>query len=547
MSDGRKVVAIGLDSAPLDLYQRWMDDGTLPVLAALRERGATAAISGPPVAVAEASWIMFYTGCEAERAGYWGPLAYGKDGTANWVAAYDFKDYPPFYALGPDFRVAAVDLPQVPVVPGVDGIQIVGYGGHSVLTKPDSAPKGLLETMISRHGPHPAFNRDFARVWRGDSLRRLYRRLSVGADRRAAMLVDLLRAGDWDLFLAVFGEVHAGAHAFWHLNDPAHPWHAMALRRAGGDFLKAICVDVDRALGKVVEAAGPEATVVVFSQQNSISNGADLPTATFLPEALFRWALPGHAGLEGGLRASNTPPPPPVTFPPSLGWSRDMWGRRADPNALRRMVRKWLPLEVSRLVLRGIGDDPEGLCFPDDTAVYIHPAVWYAPHWPRMKAFALPSFSDGFVRLNVRGRDPNGFVAPEDFAAVAEEVRGLVASLRDARTGEPLVDHVVTIREDPFAVPKGHPADLAVVWRSEPCDIAESARIGRIGPFPYRRTGGHDGRCFLIAAGPGIAPGSRWPDGRLTDVSATVLDVLGTALPPGRDGRSLLREAVAQP
>lgn len=545
MPQGRMIVAVGLDSAPLDLYGRWMDDGTLPVLAALRERGAVASLEGPPVAVAEASWTMLYTGCEAGRTGYWGPVPYHSGEGVHWVATYDYKDYPPFYALGAGTRVAVVDLPQVPVVPGVDGIQIIGYGGHSILTEPDSAPKGLLERMNARYGAHPAFNRDYARGWRGDSLRRLYRRLSVGVDRRAAMVGDLLRGGDWDLFLTAFGEVHAGTHAFWHLNDASHPWHAMARRRAGGDFLKAICVDVDRALGKVIDVAGPEATVVVYTQQNSIPNGADLPTGTILPEALFRWALPGHAGLTGALRPSNAPPPPPVTFPPSLGWSRDLWGRRADPSALRRALRTWLPLEASRAVLKVIGDDPDGLRFPDDVSVYIHPSAWYAPHWPRMKAFALPSFGDGFVRLNVRGRDPQGIVAPEDFSAVAEEVRRLVASLRDARTGEPLVDHVVTIRDTPFASASGHPADLAVVWRPEPCDIAESPLVGRIGPFPYRRTGGHDGHCFLIAAGPDIAPGSRWPDGRITDVSATLLDMLGVPMPPGRDGRSLLRQTVA--
>ncbi|MGC2854712.1 hypothetical protein ACM64Y_04485 [Novispirillum sp. DQ9] len=545
MREGRTVVAVGLDSAPLDLYGRWMDDGTLPVLAALRERGATTTLAGPPVAVAEASWTMLLTGCLPERTGYWGPVPYAAAGGVRWVAAYDYRDYPPFYALGDRYTVAAIDLPQVPVVANVSGIQVVGYGGHSILTEPDSAPLGLLERLIARHGPHPAFNRDFARVWRGDSLRRLYRRLSIGAGRRAAMVADLLREGDWDLFLTVFGEVHAGAHAFWHLNDAAHPWHALARRRAGGDLLEAICRDVDRALGRVIEAAGRDATVVIYTQQNSISNGADLPTGAFLPEALFRWFLPGHAGLAGSPRPGNEPPPPPVTVPPSLGWSRDLWGRRADPSALRRALRAWLPLEVSRAILALVGDDPEGLRFPDDQSVYIHPSAWYAPHWPRMKAFALPSFGDGFVRLNVRGREPTGIVAPEDFATVAEEVRRVVLSLRDARTGQPLADTIVALRDTPFAAASGHPADLAVVWRPLPADVADSPLVGRIGPFPYRRTSGHDGRGFLIAAGPDIAPGTTWQPGRITDVSATLLDLIGAELPAGRDGRSLLRQPVA--
>lgn len=538
----RPVIAIGLDSAPLELYRQWIGDGTLPVLARLSDTGAHAALRAPPVAVAETAWTTLYTGCTPERTGYWGPVPYDATGGVHWEATYDFKQFPPFYALGPDYRVAVVDLPQVPLVEGVSGIQVIGYGGHSTLTERGSLPAGLIDRLIQRYGEHPAYDRDFARAWRGGSMRRLYRRMRIGVGRRAAMVSDLLRGGDWDLFLTVFGEIHAGAHAFWHLHDDRHPWHALGVRRAGGDLLRAIAMDVDRALGQVVDAAGTDATIIIYTQQNSVPNGADLPTSAFLPEALFRWCLPGHAGLCGSPEPTNEAPQAAVTYPPSLGWTRDVWGRRADSSALRKALRTWLPVEVSRAVLHLIGDDPKGLRFPKMREVYIHPPIWYAPHWPRMKAFALPSFSDGFVRVNVAGRDPDGLVPPEDFAKVLDDVRAVVGSLRDARTGLPLVKDFLQVRTDPHAA-TGHPADLIVVWRDTPADVAESQLLGRIGPFPYRRTGGHDEKCFMIANGPAFTAGSTLSNGQTVDIAATILDVLGTSLPSNRDGRSLLRRA----
>ena len=50
-------------------------------------------------------------------------------------------------------------------------------------------------------------------------------------------------------------------------------------------------------------------------------------------------------------------------------------------------------------------------------------------------------------------------------------------------------------------------ADISVIWRRAPLGLAHP-RHGRIGPVPFRRTGGHTGDSgFLFAAGAEIAPG----------------------------------------
>ena len=53
----------------------------------------------------------------------------------------------------------------------------------------------------------------------------------------------------------------------------------------------------------------------------------------------------------------------------------------------------------------------------------------HGPRWPTMRAFALPSFYDGRVRVNVRGRAGGGLVGPEDYAAVLDEVMGAALGL----------------------------------------------------------------------------------------------------------------------
>jgi hypothetical protein len=52
--------------------------------------------------------------------------------------------------------------------------------------------------------------------------------------------------------------------------------------------------------------------------------------------------------------------------------------------------------------------------------------------------------------------------------------------------------------------PAGPDADLIITW-NRAIDALEHPRYGVIGPFPFRRTGGHTDRGFAYLVGPGIA------------------------------------------
>jgi hypothetical protein len=150
--------------------------------------------------------------------------------------------------------------------------------------------------------------------------------------------------------------------------------------------------------------------------------------------------------------------------------------------------------------------------------------VWrYHRHWPTMRAFALPSFSDGHVRINVRGRERDGIVAPEEFDAACGEVIDLVASCRDPRTGEPVLAQAIRMRNDPHE--PGPAADITLMWAGA-ADAFEHPTLGTIGPFPYCRTGEHSPTGFALIAGPGISRhdlGSRPAD----DLAPTMVSLLG--------------------
>jgi len=160
-----------------------------------------------------------------------------------------------------------------------------------------------------------------------------------------------------------------------------------------------------------------------------------------------------------------------------------------------------------------------------------------------MRAFALPSFSHGMVRLNLRGRDPKGLVAAEDYERTCGELTEAIRGLVNARSGRPLALGVHRTRQRALDDdPRLPPVDLVVTWDpAEATDVADSPRGGRIGPGPGPRPAGHLPDGFCILAGPGIAAGSALPAGAgPADLTATLVALLGLEPPANLEGRSLL-------
>jgi hypothetical protein len=145
-----------------------------------------------------------------------------------------------------------------------------------------------------------------------------------------------------------------------------------------------------------------------------------------------------------------------------------------------------------------------------------------------MPAFALPSFSDGQVRLNLVGREGRGVVSPGDYSKVCRQVEDALRECTDARTGAPVVDDVLRLRDhDPWSA-EGPEADLEVRWR-HPVDAVDHPSLGTFGPYPFRRTGSHRPGGFALVAGPGVSPADLGTHDALA-VTATLAALTGAGV-----------------
>lgn len=532
-----RLLAISIDAPAWPLLQTWMDAGRLPVLAGLRARGAVCALRAGESHLAEVPWTALVSGQRPEHTGYWTPIRYDvAHYRAREVGAYRYDEFPPFYALGDAVRVLAFDLPQVPPLPSVNGVQAL-WGAHSPQTPRASLPEGLLPEMDALVGPHPAFENDSQEPWQSQALAQLIEGLVEGAARRTRIVRHLMGREPFDLVLTAYGEPHSAGHALWHLSQPDHPLHFLA-RPGAPDPLLRVMQAVDTGIGELLAGLPPDTPVAVFSIEGMGPNSQDVPSMLFLPELMYRYSFPGKRGLDD---RAGKPLPPPQQITRNSAWVTEVWTHRAGGTPLQRLARRHPGLK--RLVpwVRPRRSPLDGPQFPPSWAgLNWNPAMWYEHLWPRMTAFALPSFSNGYVRVNLAGREPAGMVPATRYGAVLDEIEALVRALRDPRTGQSVVADVRRPREGhDQRDPRLPDADLEVLWTAQPFDAVHSSRHGQVGPVPYRRPGGHTTEGFILMRHPALRPGALAPRSTM-DIAPTLLDLAG--LKPARrlDGRSIL-------
>jgi len=535
----RKVVAIGLDACDPVLIEKWIAENYLKNLAKLKKEGSYSRLKNYEYFSDETPWTNFITGCLPNKTGFWTNLRFLKETyDVEATNGYDFKKYPQFYALGHEYRVAIFDVPHCSVFSNsVNGVQVIGWGSHSAWGASRSKPENLLKDIIKTYGENPVFkiqNNNY--WWDVPSLINLRKALLEGLSRRTAIYNDLLNREKWDLFLTVYSEPHIACHHFWHISQSDHPLHNMVKKIFPKDPLREVYEAIDESIGKIVSNIDENTDVLIFSVHGSTGNYYWLPTVLFLGEFIYRFNFPGRFMFES--RDMTNPPPSQIASPRSHErWIRKIWESKYEPNSIKSFFKSIFPSQCSYLLDKLMGS-PFRRRFGK---LSWQPVVWYKEYWRNMKAFALPSHGDGNIRINLKGREPNGLVPPSEYNRICDEIVAALHKLKDARTDRPIVKEVIRTRKNPLDESPTLPdADLLVLWERELItDVVDSPDYGRIGPVLYERSGGHLPRGFLIARGPSISSDSIRRDGQAIDLAPTIRKLIGAPIPEYYDGKPL--------
>jgi predicted AlkP superfamily phosphohydrolase/phosphomutase len=301
-----------------------------------------------------------------------------------------------------------------------------------------------------------------------------------------------------DLLVADFPAIHLAGHQLW---DPASVVDGISAASAR-ELKEALCetiVEVDKALGRIVDALPADADIVVFSPLGMDTDTSRSDVLGVVLAAVLDNASLAGASMDGSWRF-----------------------RAAVPTSVRAHVARALPDRVAielaaRLELRRID-------------------------WSRTRAFVVPSDTSGLIRFNVRDRERDGIVAPVDVAALAAEIRAALGSFA-FEDGSPVVASVDVVA-DTFGGGVGSHLlpDLVVRWSDRPArrgEVLHSPQYGSLHRDSHGsgRSGNHTADAWAL-----VVPGS----GRVTQRAlGDVGDIAATAL--ARFGLESAGESLIEP
>jgi hypothetical protein len=537
----RRLLAIGLDGYEPSLGDTLMAAGELPALARLRSRSARFLLDHGPAQRTGLAWEHVSSGRSPVAARRWSAVALDPRTYRVWQEGTSLEPFTVrLNASTVVFDTPYFDLELAPATRGV-----VNWGAHDPGVALNARPLNLLTELEARFGSYPAKEWIYGLVWpSAERARQMGDALVRATDLRAeaARWVLQTRLPDWQLGLVVSGELHSAIEGLWHGIDPTHPLHRLPSAGPAGEGLRAVYRAVDRLVGNLTETFN-DATVVVFAMGGMGPNRSDVASMALLPELLYRYAFgqslmcvpEAWAGTNGCLPMLGEDEDWAMAVNARLPAQRPWWdlvrsaGSRLLPRSVKRTVR--------RMTRQRTLAERRALCLPIDWM----PASRYQPYWQAMRVFALPSFYDGRIRINLVDRERDGKVALSDYAAACDEVEDLLRACRDSVTGEAVVDYIERCGgSDPRTLGPSE-SDLVVVWRGATVGFDHPV-LGRVGPLPFRRPGGHTGPFGMAyVSGEGITPGDFGVRSSF-DVVPTLIDLLGEPVSPDLSGRSLFAE-----
>jgi predicted AlkP superfamily phosphohydrolase/phosphomutase len=504
-----KVFVLGLDGATWDVLGPLVRENELPNLARLMERGASGTLRSVFPPLSPVAWTGVMTGKNSGKHGVFEFLEHAHD---------------PLHGRVNSSRSIKSEL--VWEVAGRYGKKTVA-GGVPMSYPPRPTPGFYLGDFLS-----PVGARDFAsdpalfaeleqavgpyRPWStavhdGGREAEVLAELTAFLEHHLDVVRFLMRRCDWDLFVFDLMAVDRIQHELWHAWDPSH-------RVAQGRDLSAVRAGfvefwrrLDRGIGAIEAALPPDTALVLMSDHG------------FGP---IEWYVNFNVWL---LERGD------IALRDSLYVRQKHWFYR------RGITPEWFYHHMARL---GFGGQRVGRFQGKQTGPLERMAestFLSRRHidWSRTRAYAQGNF--GQIYLNLKGRQPQGCVAPGDARAVLDDLKAGLLAIPHPESGDPLVERVFE-REELYDGPHAHLApDLTVVlrdWRYRTIGLHDFTTHRVISPA-FGPTGDHRMEGVFVGVGPGFRPGGLPAGANLLDIAPTVLHLLGVPVPEDMDGRVL--------
>ncbi|MBI4286098.1 MAG: alkaline phosphatase family protein [Chloroflexi bacterium] len=491
----RKVLVIGLDGATWDVILKYVEAGHLPAFDRLLRGGTWGSLRSTIPASTPSGWMSMVTGVNPGKHNIYGFFSFDNPKRVAVTNHKTLKARAIWDYLGAGgLNVGMVNIPLTyPPVP-VNGFMVSGMGTPGEKST-FAYPTALGAELIAK-GYIVEAEGDAGLHLIGVSEEEYAQKVWQGLGKRAEASLDLMREHDWDFLMVVFTETDRMQHFYWE-----------NIGRTQGDTILETYRRIDGIIAEMLNHVDKTTTVFLTSDHGFCSVKERLYINTFLM----------RLGLLRNKRSLL------VELLRKLGFTR----QRLSP-LMQRLARKinidGLLKAIPRRLIEMVPSETFDLRQIDLTRTKVY----------------YPFSSDG-LKVNLRKRDPKGIVqSGNEYDSLLTYVIDKLNELRHPETGEKVFSHVFR-RDEIYHGPYVKNA-LDIVFELQDnwllgnfSDQVISTHLAEDGYW----SGKHAPSGIFLAWGPDIKQGTKIDGADVTDVTPTILHLMGLPVSENMDGRVL--------
>jgi predicted AlkP superfamily phosphohydrolase/phosphomutase len=498
-----KTLLIGLDAASPDIIDGLFESGTIPNIQSVYEDGVDGPLRSQVPPWTASAWPSMYTGVNPGKHGVYDFLYFeGYDWDivnrtrVREAALWELLDHHGLTSV-------VVNVPVTDPARPFSGALIPGY----VSSEPPRAhPEGIFEEVRDAIGGYDIYNPN-TRETREE---RIAGYLEMTRQRGAAMRY-LTDKFDPDFGFVQFQQTDTVFHEYPDDEDAARQVYAA----------------VDREVGEIIAHCEPETVFIVSDHGIGVYTGYEFRVNDFLREHGYVEAtrtgggMPSWTTLNAQRRSKNgkreserAVKPHPMTRVMQAGARVGLTSQRMGAVLDRLGLTSFVASRVPREAVRAATEQVD---------------------FRASKAYMRSRIELG-VRINLRGREPDGVVAPADYEQVRNELIELLRAVRTPDSG-PVFESVAR-REDLFEGPYVEEApDIIVVPNGYDNHLSATLlgeEFGELDRFYEHKPIG-----VIAASGAGIDATASLEGAHLFDVAPTVLASFSLPASDRMDGTTL--------
>ncbi len=266
-----KVVVLGIDGVPCSLLRRFIEEGIMPNLAGIVNKGTLSAMTASVPEVSSTSWSTFMTGMNPGRHGIYGFMELQKS-SYKWKFpdSGDVRSETLWEIAGKNNKKSIVlNVPSTYPAKEINGILTAGFVALDL--RKATYPQSAYEYLKSID-----YKMDVNTRKAQESNEALADEILDAFEKRKKAFLHFLDNGDWDLFVGVVTETDRLHHYLWSaLVDEGHPQHTFFI-----DFYKKL----DEFIGDMYNRTGDDVPFIIMSDHGFTTIKKEIYINTWLKE-----------------------------------------------------------------------------------------------------------------------------------------------------------------------------------------------------------------------------------------------------------------------